>query len=69
MACAFEPRLEVYVTVVVKIGITPFGIFIIGETVLDDAHHIFRIQHVAILKVARTAYFITYPIPLATTIK
>ena len=46
-----EPRLEVDVTVVVEISVPPLGIFTIGQTILDDAHHIFRIQHVGFLKV------------------
>ena len=64
-----EPRLEVDVAIVVDVGIAPLGIFVVGHMVLDDAHHVLRVQYVAFIKVARTAYFISYPILLATTVE
>ena len=69
MPCAHQPRLEIYITAIVEVGITPFGIFVVGETVLKDAHHVFRVQNVGCLKVSRSAYCVTYPIPLAATVK
>ena len=69
MPCAHEPRLEVDVTAIIKVGIAPLGIFVVRHTVLDDAHHVLRIQNIGFLKVARTAYFVTYPLPLAATVE
>lgn len=37
-----EPRLDVDVTIVVKVGFSPLSIFVVGETILDDAHNVFR---------------------------
>ena len=64
-----EPRLEIDETVVVNVGITPLGVYVVGHIVLDDAHHILRLQHVTVLEVAHAAYFVTYPIPVAITVK
>ena len=69
MPYTHQPRLEVDITAIINVGITPFGIFVVSHIVLDDAHHVLRIQYVGFLKVARSAYFVTYPIPLAATIK
>lgn len=69
MPCTHHPRLEIDVTVVVEVGIVPLGVFIVGHTILDDANHVFRIQHVGILEVTHSAYFVAYTIPLATTVK
>ena len=69
MPCTHQPRLEVDITAIIKVCITPLGIFIVGHSILDDANHVFMIQHVGILEVTRSAYFIAYPIPLATTVK
>ena len=51
MPFAHQPRLEMDVIIVVEVGIAPLGIFVIGETVLDDVYHVIRIQHVCFLKV------------------
>lgn len=69
MSCSHQPRLEIDISVVVKVGITPLGVFIVGHTILDDASHVFRIQHVGFLEITRSAYFVTYPMPFSTTVK
>ena len=69
MPQSHEPRLEVDIAIVVEVGFTPLGIFIVGHIVLNNANHILRLQHIAILEVAHTAYFVTYPIPLAATVE
>ena len=46
-----EPRLEVDVTAIIEVGLTPLGILVVGQTILDDAYHVFRIQRVGFLKV------------------
>jgi hypothetical protein len=64
-----EPEFEVDVTAIIEVGLTPFGILVLGQTVLDDAHHVQRIQHVTFLKVAHTTYFFSYPVPLAAAVE
>ena len=69
MPFAHQPRLEMDVIIVVEVGIAPLGILVVGQTVLDDENHSLRLQHIAILEVAQTAYFIAYPIPLSATVE
>ena len=69
MSCAHQPRPKIDVTAIIEVGITPLGIFVVGETILDDAHHVLRVQHVDAIKVAHVAYFVTYPTPVSATIK
>ena len=64
-----EPRLEVDVTAIIEVCLTPLGILVVGQTILDDAHHVLCVQHVDTIKVAHAAYFVTYSIPVAITVK
>lgn len=69
MPCTHKPRLEIDISVVVEIGLSPLDIVVVGHVVLDDAHHVLGIEHVDFSKVTRSAYVVTYPIPCAATVK
>ena len=69
MPFAHQPRLEMDVIIVVEVGIAPLGIFVVGHIGLDNENHSLRLQHIAIIEVAQTAYVIAYLIPRSATVK